>query len=593
MWGRSRLGAAASSAPDASDSRPTTVRRARSPPPSRRSPTRSAIRPAAASTCSPARPSSGVTAANVADRVRAPPERRPPPPRQARRRRIPRGRDRARRGLRRRPAVEVLPRRVAGVPRRPRAQRRPGADVARQGAGDAAARARPRRWPSRSGMEYGAAMAAGLTGSDLAAGQRSLRSALHAVADALTAHGFAAHTDSHHDSLRIINNHCPFGDVAIEHPVICAVDRGMVKGMLQALYGGDAEPLARGVAARAATPSASPPSDRGGSGRLREVPPPLRWSARTEAVVREVRTPRAVVRTSRSRVQYLHRHEPRGAWCRGAEQGRSRCRSRRSSCRTPVRARRSCRSRRAASATPTCTTARAGSTTTSRSCSGTRRRASSSRSARASRASRPGDFVVLNWRAVCGTCRSCLRGRPWYCFSTFNATQKMTLHGRHGAVAGARHRRVRGEDARRRRAVHEGRSGRAGRRGGSARLRRDGRHRRGDQHRWRRARRLASRCSAAAASATRRSPARDSPARGRSSASTSTIASSRGRRSSARRTPSTRRTRTRSRTSRASPAATAPTCASRPSATRTCTARRSRPATSPARSCWSACRART
>ncbi len=39
----------------------------------------------------------------------------------------------------------------------------------------------------------------------------------------------------------------------------------------------------------------------------------------------------------------------------------------------------------------------------------------------------PGDYVVLNWRAVCGTCRSCLRGRPWYCFSTFNATQKMTL----------------------------------------------------------------------------------------------------------------------------------------------------------------------
>lgn len=39
----------------------------------------------------------------------------------------------------------------------------------------------------------------------------------------------------------------------------------------------------------------------------------------------------------------------------------------------------------------------------------------------------PGDFVILNWRAVCGTCRSCLRGRPWYCFSTFNATQKMTL----------------------------------------------------------------------------------------------------------------------------------------------------------------------
>jgi len=39
----------------------------------------------------------------------------------------------------------------------------------------------------------------------------------------------------------------------------------------------------------------------------------------------------------------------------------------------------------------------------------------------------PGDFVVLNWRAVCGRCRSCRRGRPQYCFSTHNARQKMTL----------------------------------------------------------------------------------------------------------------------------------------------------------------------
>jgi len=38
-----------------------------------------------------------------------------------------------------------------------------------------------------------------------------------------------------------------------------------------------------------------------------------------------------------------------------------------------------------------------------------------------------GDFVILNWRAVCGECRSCLRGRPWYCFNTHNAIQKMTL----------------------------------------------------------------------------------------------------------------------------------------------------------------------
>ncbi len=40
-----------------------------------------------------------------------------------------------------------------------------------------------------------------------------------------------------------------------------------------------------------------------------------------------------------------------------------------------------------------------------------------------------GDFVVLNWRAVCGNCRSCDRGRPWYCFATHNAAQKMSLDG--------------------------------------------------------------------------------------------------------------------------------------------------------------------
>jgi predicted ArsR family transcriptional regulator len=84
------------------------------------------------------------------------------------------------------------------------------------------------------GMSYGAAMASAMS-TDGA--QRSFRSALHTVADALTAHGFAAHTERRGNQLRIVNHHCPFGDAAIEHPVICAVDRGMVKGMLAALYG--------------------------------------------------------------------------------------------------------------------------------------------------------------------------------------------------------------------------------------------------------------------------------------------------------------------------------------------------------------------
>jgi S-(hydroxymethyl)mycothiol dehydrogenase len=39
----------------------------------------------------------------------------------------------------------------------------------------------------------------------------------------------------------------------------------------------------------------------------------------------------------------------------------------------------------------------------------------------------PGDFVILAWRAPCGLCRSCLRGRPWYCFDSRNASKPMTL----------------------------------------------------------------------------------------------------------------------------------------------------------------------
>ena len=66
---------------------------------------------------------------------------------------------------------------------------------------------------------------------------RSFRTALHAVADALSAHGFAAHAEKEGNALRLVTEHCPFGDAAVEHPVICAVDRGMVKGMLGSLYG--------------------------------------------------------------------------------------------------------------------------------------------------------------------------------------------------------------------------------------------------------------------------------------------------------------------------------------------------------------------
>lgn len=96
------------------------------------------------------------------------------------------------------------------------------------------------------GLEYGKQMATSMGSSPES--QRSFRSALHVVADALSAHGFAAHAERHGTELRIVSGHCPFGDVAIEHPVICAVDRGMVRGLLDSLYGETAVALSSSVA---------------------------------------------------------------------------------------------------------------------------------------------------------------------------------------------------------------------------------------------------------------------------------------------------------------------------------------------------------
>ena len=88
------------------------------------------------------------------------------------------------------------------------------------------------------GVEYGRLMAQSL--GDATDHQRSFRSALHTVADALTSHGFAAHAERRNDELRIVAEHCPFGDAVMTNPVICAVDRGMMKGMVAELYGAEA-----------------------------------------------------------------------------------------------------------------------------------------------------------------------------------------------------------------------------------------------------------------------------------------------------------------------------------------------------------------
>ena len=85
------------------------------------------------------------------------------------------------------------------------------------------------------GFQYGATLAARM---DPTEGHRSVRAALTAVADALTAHGFAAHTEARDGGLAIVSECCPFGETAQQYPhVVCALDRGMIRGMLAGLYG--------------------------------------------------------------------------------------------------------------------------------------------------------------------------------------------------------------------------------------------------------------------------------------------------------------------------------------------------------------------
>ena len=85
------------------------------------------------------------------------------------------------------------------------------------------------------GEQYGRNLAAQMAPGESV---RSPRAAMAAVADALTAHGFAAHAEMTEQSTSIVRGHCPFGELAAEQPVLCAVDRGMVQGLLAGLCGG-------------------------------------------------------------------------------------------------------------------------------------------------------------------------------------------------------------------------------------------------------------------------------------------------------------------------------------------------------------------
>jgi predicted ArsR family transcriptional regulator len=94
------------------------------------------------------------------------------------------------------------------------------------------------RMAERLGEDYGRELAERMEPGE---GQRSVRAAMHAIADALTAHGFAAHAEDRGDSTAVVAEHCPFGEAATQHPVICAVDRGMVRGLLAGLCGTTAD----------------------------------------------------------------------------------------------------------------------------------------------------------------------------------------------------------------------------------------------------------------------------------------------------------------------------------------------------------------
>lgn len=82
------------------------------------------------------------------------------------------------------------------------------------------------------GEAYGRRLATERGGTEA---QRSTRAAMTAIAQALTAHGFAARAEVHAGAPSVVAGACPFGEAAAHHPVLCAVDRGLVVGMLEGL----------------------------------------------------------------------------------------------------------------------------------------------------------------------------------------------------------------------------------------------------------------------------------------------------------------------------------------------------------------------
>ena len=82
------------------------------------------------------------------------------------------------------------------------------------------------------GVDYGRALGATVGGADP---NRSVKSAMASIAGLLTAHGFAARAEEDEFSASVVSENCPFGTAPTHHPVLCAVDRGLIAGLLEGL----------------------------------------------------------------------------------------------------------------------------------------------------------------------------------------------------------------------------------------------------------------------------------------------------------------------------------------------------------------------
>ena len=83
------------------------------------------------------------------------------------------------------------------------------------------------------GQEYGRMISESMSPQE---STRTMRNAMGSIAELLTAHGFAAHSETlDHESSSVVAESCPFGNLAEQHPVLCAVDRGLIAGMLEGL----------------------------------------------------------------------------------------------------------------------------------------------------------------------------------------------------------------------------------------------------------------------------------------------------------------------------------------------------------------------